>query len=113
VINKSRNLGKILASVNATFIALIPKYDSSNSFDEYRPISLCNYIYKIIANIIALRDKRLLSKFISNGKFGFLLGRQIHNEIVVAWEGFHSIKHTKFSSIVIRLKFSKACDRES
>jgi hypothetical protein len=59
-------------SFNVNFIALIPKYDSSNSFDEYKPIYLCNCIYKIIVNIIALRDKSLLSKFISNEKFSFL-----------------------------------------
>eukprot|EP01018_Ginkgo_biloba_P003770 Gb_15008 [translate_table: standard] len=60
VIEESRSSGRILAAFNTTFIALIPKSDNPSSFDEYRPISLCNCIYKIIAKIIARRVKRLL-----------------------------------------------------
>jgi len=113
VINESRNLEKMLVSFNVTFIALIPKYDSLNSFDEYTPISLCNHIYKIIANIIALRAKRFLPKFISNEKFGFLSRKHINKETSVAQEELHFIKHKKLSSMVIRLNLSKSCDRES
>jgi len=53
VIKDSRNSGHLEASITSTFIALIPKYDNLLSFDEYRPILLCNYLYKIIAKIIA------------------------------------------------------------
>lgn len=42
----------ILASFNTTFIALIPKNDAPHSFDDFRSISLCNGIYKMIMKII-------------------------------------------------------------
>jgi hypothetical protein len=45
--------GKVLEAFDTTFITLIPKYDNPQSFKEYKPISLCNCIYKIIAKIIA------------------------------------------------------------
>ena len=53
VVEDSRKLGKIPAVFNTTFIALIPKTDQPKTFDDFRPISLCNYIYKIISKIIS------------------------------------------------------------
>ena len=51
VIEDSRKNGKIPAIFNSTFIALIPKSDCPSTFDGYRPISLCNFSYKIIGKI--------------------------------------------------------------
>jgi hypothetical protein len=61
VIEESRINGFIHPPFNATFIALIPKQDAPESLDDYRPISLCNCIYKIIAKIISRRIKGILS----------------------------------------------------
>jgi hypothetical protein len=60
VIEECRINGFIHPSFNATFIALIPKQDVPDSLDDYRPISLCNCIYKIIAKIISRRIKCIL-----------------------------------------------------
>ena len=48
VIGDTRQYGKIPAVFNSTFLALIPNSDSPKSFDDFRPISLCNFIYNII-----------------------------------------------------------------
>ena len=48
VIGDSRQYGKIHAVFNSTFLALIPNSNSPKSFDDFRPISLCNFIYNII-----------------------------------------------------------------
>jgi hypothetical protein len=55
----------LLREQNHTFIALIPKCLGASSVHHYRPISLCNVIYKIISKLLANRLKPLLSKFIS------------------------------------------------
>lgn len=47
-IEYSRKHGIIYDVFNSTFIALIPKIDHPISFHDYRPIFLCNFIYKII-----------------------------------------------------------------
>lgn len=47
-----------------TFLALIPKADNPIYFDQYQPIPLCNYVYKIISTIIAIHLKPFLSKMI-------------------------------------------------
>ena len=75
VVEDSRKYGKITTVFNTTFIALIPKVDNPNSFEEFRPISLCNYIYKVIGKIISIRIRKLLGHYISGEQFGFLLGR--------------------------------------
>ena len=77
VVEESRRLGKVTRPLNATFIALIPKSDKPDSFGGFRPIALCNLIYKIITKIIVIRLKTFLSFGISKEQFGFLEGRKI------------------------------------
>jgi hypothetical protein len=62
VIEESSLNGNILVAFNATFIALIPKDDISISFEEYRLISLYNYIYKIITK--SLQEGSILYNFL-------------------------------------------------
>jgi hypothetical protein len=111
VIEESRINGRIHSPLNTTFIALIPKVDDPQSFDDFRPISLCNCIYKIIAKIIARRLKPLLSESISKEQFGFLEGRQIHEAIGVAQEGLHSLKTSREKGTIIKIDLSKSFDR--
>lgn len=54
VVEESRRKGEVYHPFNATFIALIPKKEVPESFEDFRTISLCNSIYKIIAKVIAI-----------------------------------------------------------
>jgi hypothetical protein len=47
-IEESRISGKVIRSLNATFVALIPKYLKPASFNDFKPIALCNFVYKFI-----------------------------------------------------------------
>ena len=57
--------GHLLKEINRTLITLIPKVDNLKASNHYRPISLCNVCYKIIAKILANRVKPLLNKIVS------------------------------------------------
>lgn len=53
VVEESCNLRWMYPSLNTTFNALIPKAEESNTADKYKPIALCNIIYKIVSKVIA------------------------------------------------------------
>ncbi|KAK3218470.1 hypothetical protein Dsin_012440 [Dipteronia sinensis] len=49
--------GLLLKELNATILALVPKVPNPSKMKDFRPISCCNTLYKIIAKIITNRIK--------------------------------------------------------
>ena len=70
--------------LNKTLISLIPKIQSSESLNNYRPISLCNTIYKVITKILVGRIRPLLDKLISPVQAAFVPGRRGLDNIIIA-----------------------------
>ena len=52
------NSGIMPSNINHTFICVNPKVKSPESPKDFRPISLCNVMYKIISKTIANRLKK-------------------------------------------------------
>jgi hypothetical protein len=111
LVRESQREGKIYGPLNATFLCLIPKKQNSEMFEDYRPISCCNVVYKLIAKIIARRLRPLLSEIIGEEQFGFLQNRQIHDAVVIAQEVFHSVKKNNLKETILKLDLSKSYDR--
>ena len=57
--------GKLSKGINTTFIALIPKVDSPQKLDDFRPISLVGSLYKILAKLLANRLRMVIGSVIS------------------------------------------------
>ena len=59
------NNGVMLPDLNHTNIVLILKVKNPKKMSKYRPISLCNVVYKIISKVLANRLKQVLPDIIS------------------------------------------------
>ena len=70
----SINSGTLPPSINHTFVALIPKVKNLEQVTEYRPISLCNVIYKLISKVLANRLKEVLPTVIAETQSAFVPG---------------------------------------
>lgn len=103
--------GCFVREINHTIFTLIPKKSDCDSMSDYRPISLCNILYKIIAKALATRLKKLLPKLISENQNGFTPGREIADSIILVVEVIHSLHKDKLSGMLLRLDVSKAYDR--
>jgi hypothetical protein len=70
---------------NDLVIVLIPKVENLELVPQYRPISLCNVLYKVISKMIALRLKQVLDDIISPAQSAYVSGRLIGDNILLAY----------------------------
>ena len=66
---------KFEKSLNAIFIALIPKKNDASNIRDFRPISLVGSLYKILAKVLANRLKVVLDQLIFEAQNNFVGGR--------------------------------------
>lgn len=106
--------GTIPLELNETLVSLVPKIPMPESINHLRPISCCNFIYKVISKLMVLRLKGFLGSLVSQNQSAFVGGRLIQDNLVVAQEMFHSLKNRNKGgnmNVAIKLDMNKAYDR--
>jgi len=77
---------KLLKQINHSIIALIPKSANVTSTADFRPISYCNMVYKVISKILSARLVIALAYIISPLQNAFLGDRVMANNIHIIQE---------------------------
>jgi ribosomal protein S17E len=83
LVDKFYDTATLPNDTNKIFITLIPKKNQPLTPMDYRPIGLCNLIYKIVSKFVANRIKDHLTDFICYSQSAFVAGRHISSNIFV------------------------------
>ncbi|XP_060182430.1 uncharacterized protein LOC132612110 [Lycium barbarum] len=81
-------------SITHTNLVLLPKKNVVEAFYDMRPISLSNFIYKVISRVVHDRLDKLLTRVISPNQFGFVKGRNIIENVFLTQEIAHGFFHS-------------------
>ena len=99
--------------LNHTYLCLIPKVSHQESVHQYRPISLSNTVYKLVAKILVTRIRPFLRNLINPFQSSFVPGRRGTDNVILLQETIHSfnLKSGGRGYMIIKLDLEKAYDR--
>lgn len=105
--------GVMKRQIGRSNLVLIPKTDEANMVTQFRPISVCNILYKVISKVLSTRMKPLIDSLISISQSVFIPGREISDNIILFREILHSFKQAgyKRKEFCLKVDLSKAFDR--
>ena len=97
-------------AMNKIVIVLIPKVKNPRNITQYRPISLCNVIYKLCSKVLANRLREILDEIIAEEQSAFVPSRLITDNVITAYECIHYIRNKKgkTGASAIKLDMTKA-----
>jgi hypothetical protein len=101
----------ILPGFNSNIIALLPKTSNATSIDQYRPIAMANFKFKVISKIVADRLANVMPSIISEEQMGFIHDRHIKDCLCIASEAANLLHNKSFGgNLALKIDISKAFD---
>ncbi|XP_026419520.1 uncharacterized protein LOC113315459 [Papaver somniferum] len=82
----------IPAGMNANFLMFLPKVKNARKANQFRPIGLMNFCFKVFTKIITLILSTIVQKIISPQQGAFIKGRNIQDQIVLASEMINELE---------------------
>ncbi|GAU41847.1 hypothetical protein TSUD_177580 [Trifolium subterraneum] len=101
--------GKLTKGLNSTFIALIPKIESPQRLNDFRPISLVGCLYKILAKVLANRLRLVIGSVIYKSQIAFVKDIQILDGILIENEVVDEAHKCKKELMLFKRKWIKEC----
>lgn len=95
--------------VNNTLLTLVLKKNDPSCVSHFRPIALCNAIYKVVTKVIAQRLKQILPKVVSQFQNSFVPRRHTMDNAIILQEMAHSMNFTngKKGYMILKLDLRK------
>ncbi|GBG81321.1 hypothetical protein CBR_g31996 [Chara braunii] len=100
--------GRLGKSMTRGIISLLFKKGERNEVRNWRPISLLNVVYKILAKTLANRLANYLPCIVHRDQGAFVLGRSIFENVVIAIEALKLIEKEESNTAVLLLDLEKA-----
>ncbi|XP_056695596.1 uncharacterized protein [Spinacia oleracea] len=90
----------------------VPKVVNPAIVCQYRAIACCSTLYKIISKVLTARVQKVVGSVVSEFQAGFIPGRHIVDNVVVATElvKAYSMKHLSPRCMIKVIDLRKACD---
>jgi len=102
--------GKLTKGINSTFIALIPKVNSPQRLNDFRPISLGGCLYKVLAKVLANRLRSVVGCVVSESQSAFIKVKQILDGILIANEVVDEPRRLNKELVLFKVDFENAYD---
>lgn len=111
LLNACRTDGCMLESINTGLIKLIPKNGDKFDVKNYRPLTMLNTVYKVMAKALASRIKSLVSQRVHPMQYGFVHGRSIHEAILNVISAVEWASEQEEEYVIVNMDLEKAYDR--
>ena len=96
-----------------TNLVLIPNIAHPELISQFRPISLCNTLYKLVSCIIVQRLKPYVAEVINPCQAGFMPGRRTSDNIIIVQKVIRTLisRRGPTGYVALKLDLEKAYDR--
>ncbi|XP_026416756.1 uncharacterized protein LOC113312216 [Papaver somniferum] len=103
--------GFIPNGLNANFLLLLPKVKNAKRSNQFRPIGLMNFSFKVITKSITKRLTEIIKKMVSPQQGSFIKGRNIQEKIALASELVNDLEHKRRGgNMGLKLDITQAYD---
>ncbi|KAL9682070.1 hypothetical protein QQ045_013863 [Rhodiola kirilowii] len=110
-INTFFKTGIMPEGINSAYLAVIPKVKNASLPSDFRPISYCNVIYKIVSSLLANRLRPVLDYLVDQSQAAFVKGRNIAYNISLVQELLCKYNQKHLSKrCMLKIDITKAYD---